>query len=1132
MKAKWILKPSVFLVFVLAAILAQPVGAQSSPPANDNFANASVITTLPFSDTVDSTLATLETNEPQNCGTVSHTVWYSFTASTNMVVQADMLESSFSDTVISVYQANGPSLTDLAFIQCVHYAYPINLKVEEGKTYYIQAGNMDSNGGNLHLNLKELQPVTNDEANTAITIDALPYSNTQDVTNASRSLDDPTTCMNWNSVWFTFTPSHDAFIDVDTVGSNYLTALSVFTGEPGALVQVPNGCNEEAYGLQARVTFSAAAGTTYYIMIGGSPWDSNQLLLQLNMKEIIKPANDDFGNSQTVDALPFHDTVDINSATVETGEPNGCYQTSKTVWYAFTPAASVFVQVDLFGSSVQEIGFNIYEATTPDFSGLTRIQCAHNGEPAKIHVEAGTTYYIQGISTTYLDGEMNLNVQEITPPPNDNFADAEEITSVPFASIVDITNATAEQNEPVYCAYSPQTIWYKLTPSADATVQVNVQGSNFNTVLTFYHATDQGFDGLSVMNCIVDGRSINLKVEAGETYYIQAGSTYSSSGELNLSLEEITPPVNDDFDAAIVIPSTLPFDDTVDMTTASLQDGEPNSDCAWYGSLWKTVWYSYKPETTGMVTVNATSDFFSPVLTVYSGSSLSDLYAMGCQMYSGSATTFLAEAGKTYYFQVGKFTWWDPDGPMQFHIRMIVPPSNDNFSDAVVVHTLPFSDTVDITDATAEMDEPQPCFYLPQSVWYSFTPDAQTLVKLDMQGSSFGDTAFTVYQANGDTINDLRYLQCASFGSSALFKAQAGVTYYIQAGSFYGGGGTLQINLQEVPKPVNDDFANAKIIPEPLSFGDTVNTQAATREPNEPVPSCTYSGNGNHSVWYAFTPTTSESISANIPWATTWPVLAVYTGSSLSDLKEVKCENNAQQMTFHADGGTTYYFQISDQYSSDGGGEVINFDLVVASPPIASFFFSPSDPTIYDTVQFYNYSYDPGNAGFQTVAWDFGDGMASTDFTTNHKYAKDGDYTVQLSLTTADGRTASTSQVVQVRTHDVTITKLSAPNAANVGQTRTITVSVNSKNYSETVQIDLYRSVVGGWEYVGSVTQNVPARASKRTVTYSFSYKFTNADASIGKVSFYAVATIPNARDGYPADNEAYSSPPTKVNKR
>lgn len=132
-------------------------------------------------------------------------------------------------------------------------------------------------------------------------------------------------------------------------------------------------------------------------------------------------------------------------------------------------------------------------------------------------------------------------------------------------------------------------------------------------------------------------------------------------------------------------------------------------------------------------------------------------------------------------------------------------------------------------------------------------------------------------------------------------------------------------------------------------------------------------------------------------------------------------------------------------------------------------------------------------------------------------------------MTTFDGRTASASQIVQVRTHDVAITKLSAPQSASAGQVRTITVSIRNTRYPELVRVELYKSVPGGFQFVGFVDVNVPVRPLNRTTDIKFSYVFTSDDAAIGKVTFRTVAVILGARDAFSADNEAISSPPTKV---
>jgi len=460
---------------------------------------------------------------------------------------------------------------------------------------------------------------------------------------------------------------------------------------------------------------------------------------------------------------------------------------------------------------------------------------------------------------------------------------------------------------------------------------------------------------------------------------------------------------------------------------------------------------------------------------------------------------------------------------------LAAPPSNDDFGSATVIGSLPFNDSVDNTEATNETDEPIFCSSSPQTVWYSFTPISNAVIHVDMDGSSFSDTIFSIFEAAGPGFGGLSFLDCRIFGNSLTFSVQAGTTYFIQAGNiFSGGGGDLHLNLQEIPAPSNDNFANATVIPSPLPFDDSVDSFGATLEAGEPTPSCDF-GQTDRTVWYAFTPDTSGPISANFNFHNFNIVMAAYTGTTLVNLNEVSCRIFGNTLTFQATANTTYYFQVGGIF---GDGGPVGFHLDVTPPIVADFFYNPGDPSKFDNVDFCDNSFDPGDVGFQSMTWDFGDGATSTDNCAAHQYAADGDYTVQHSVTTFDGRTASTSQVVQVRTHDVSIIKVGAPRSASVGQTRAITVSIKNNRYPETVRIELYRSVAGGgFELIGVSTQFVPVRKGNRTSQFTFNYTFSPQDAQVGKVTFKAVVFIENANDAFQADNDAISTPPTRVGR-
>jgi hypothetical protein len=104
---------------------------------------------------------------------------------------------------------------------------------------------------------------TNDLITQATPISAVPFSVEQDTTEANG--DGPRICANNGSVFYKFRPAADMRVQVDTLGSDYDTVLTVLRGPLSNLQRV--ACNDDGLHLASVVRFDAQAGVRYFIMV-------------------------------------------------------------------------------------------------------------------------------------------------------------------------------------------------------------------------------------------------------------------------------------------------------------------------------------------------------------------------------------------------------------------------------------------------------------------------------------------------------------------------------------------------------------------------------------------------------------------------------------------------------------------------------------------------------------------------------------------------------------------------------------------------------------------------------------------------------------------------------------------------
>lgn len=163
----------------------------------------------------------------------------------------------------------------------------------------------------------------NDDIASPIAIPAIPYSNTQDTSDATTGATDPDCSGTGPTVWYAYTATEAGSLLAATFGSDYDTTLYVGTPDGSGGMNLID-CNDDAgNGLQSAIRFEAEAGTTYLFMIGAFAGGSGGSLVfsldiappPLEMAITIDPR----ATFDAYGAMTFSGTVTCSAQTFDVG---------------------------------------------------------------------------------------------------------------------------------------------------------------------------------------------------------------------------------------------------------------------------------------------------------------------------------------------------------------------------------------------------------------------------------------------------------------------------------------------------------------------------------------------------------------------------------------------------------------------------------------------------------------------------------------------------------------------------------------------------------------------------------------------------------------------------------------------
>ena len=318
---------TVTVLLVLAGVLlaGAPVlthGQTPTPPANDNFADATVVSEpLPFSDSLSVEAATLEGSEPApSCsGPISSSVWYSFTPANTGTIRITTSGSTY-DTVLAAY--TGDTLGALTEEGCSDdtgngLTSGLQLAVTSGTNYRVQTGSLDASPAQLNIRFESGAAPANDNFADAIAASPLPFQDTRGTFGATEESGEPLDCTGApisSTLWYGVEVTEPSNVTVTTQGSDFDTMLAVYTGTAGALQLVDCNDDVDQTVLTSEVKFLADVGTTYWIQAGGLSADTGLLVLGVSAEGVSTPTPTE-GPSATPTETPTATPTETPTAT-------------------------------------------------------------------------------------------------------------------------------------------------------------------------------------------------------------------------------------------------------------------------------------------------------------------------------------------------------------------------------------------------------------------------------------------------------------------------------------------------------------------------------------------------------------------------------------------------------------------------------------------------------------------------------------------------------------------------------------------------------------------------------------------------------------------------------------------------
>ena len=657
------------------------VWAEVFPPANDNFANAAVLTGRSGDFTATTLLATNEVGEPDHgFAGPSKTIWYRW------VAPIDGELTVFVDDFVALSAASavytGTAVDALTLIP--RNGVTDTMSVLSGDTYYFA---FDTGSDQGDINVIFALTGVNDAFDAALDLTGPSGSFADSNEGATMELDEPNSQNGFGAtMWYRWTAPADGLVSFIARGVENMP-VSAFSGTD--IIDL-TPVEKRDPGFDDVIVFNATQGEEYFIRVDSYDFESPEAFTLEWVQG--PPANDNLADAQVISGNSGQVSAVLLGATTEQGEDTF----SGTIFYRWTaPAAGVFRMTSSFGTSVEVVagsGANPFDVIS--FRGVAGVTA---GQVLTLRVSGDDLFTPkENLSYQFTAGASLFDMSIVSGTPL--------LERVPTVWTLEVTRFTGVTSNAA-----------SVTISDMATgVDRAVLGTDYTlstTTVNFAAGETRKLVTLTVINnALADGdRVVRLALVAGANAVVGDGEIFATLWD------DEGDPVNNQIANATVVTGTSGNLNETTVGADPDNDTDPGytdgSNGSVFGVLYgqeRTVWYSWTATTTGPIAFLAEflADFQGEiVMGVFDGTTAAaPEVARGNRSYINNVISdrvgWIAEAGKTYHIAVGAVNYSDtglaPGTP--FTLNWYVPSAGlVSVSDVTATEGVDADATVTIT---------------------------------------------------------------------------------------------------------------------------------------------------------------------------------------------------------------------------------------------------------------------------------------------------------------------------------------------------------------------------------------------------------------------------------------------------